>query len=306
MTFGKQVDETTSRAIVGACLDAGVNFFDTANAYNGGISEEYLGRAIRGVRDEVVISSKVFGAMGPGPNDRSLSRRHILTSVEGSLRRLGTDYLDIYLLHSPDYTTPLEETLSAMDALVRGGKVRYIGCSNYASWQLTQALWLADRRNLVPLVVAQPMYNLLARGIEQEFLPCCQEFGVGVMVYNPLAGGLLTGKYKSLTVPPGTRFDVYDFYRDRYLNEVNLRAVEKLSVIASSVGKSLTAFSIQWCLNHPDVHVTILGASRVEQIQESLGAFSVMRLEMQLPPDVLVACDAVWRECRIVAPQYNR
>lgn len=243
MTFGRQVDETTAHAMVHLCLDAGVNFFDTANAYNNGVAEEYLGRALRGLRDEVILSTKVFGKMGPGPNDRGLSRRHILAAVEGSLKRLDTDYLDIYLLHAPDYSTPLEETLSAMEVLVQSGKVRYIGCSNYASWQLTQALWIADRRNWTPLTVAQPMYNLLARGIEQEFLPCCQEFGIGVMIYNPLAGGMLTGKYKALEVQAGTRFDLYDFYRDRYWNETNFKAVEKLTSIAQRVGKSLIEFS---------------------------------------------------------------
>jgi len=306
MTFGRQADEAMSREIVGACLDAGVNFFDTANAYNAGVSEEILGRCLEGIRDDVIISTKVFGQVGTGPNDRGLSRRHILAAVEDSLRRLGTDYIDIYLLHSPDYSTPIEETLSAMDALVRSGKVRYIGCSNYASWQLTQALWIADRRDLIPLTVTQPMYNLLARGIEQELLPACAEFGIGVMVYNPLAGGMLTGKYRALDIQPGARFDVYEFYRDRYWYETNIEAVHSLERIAAQVGNSLTHFSVRWCLNHPAVQVAILGASSADQVRDTLGAFDDTVDGHALPKDILDACDAVWMKSRVVAPKYNR
>ncbi|MDA1191087.1 MAG: aldo/keto reductase [Candidatus Poribacteria bacterium] len=306
MTFGKQTDEDGAREIVKECLDAGVNFLDTANVYNGGASEEIIGRLTKGVRNDLIISTKVRGQMGSKPNESGLSRRHVLASVEASLRRLQTDYIDIYFMHAPDYDVSLEESFSATDALVKSGKVRYVAVSNFASWQLMKAHWIADRHGYEPPALAQPMYNLLSRQVEQEFFPACLELGVGTMVYNPLAGGMLTGKYVERKLQENTRFDLYDFYRDRYWHDETFNAVESLQSIAKQEGVSLLEFSLRWCFQHPAVHVAILGASRVEQIRESLEVFEKSRDEMWLSADALSACDAVWARAKAVAPQYNR
>jgi len=305
MTFGEQADEAASLRMVRCALDAGINFFDTADMYASGTSEEILGRALRahGVkRGDVVLATKVFNPTGPGPNDRGLSRRRILQAIDDSLRRLQVDYVDLYQLHQPDYTTPLEETLGAMDHLVRAGKVRYVGVSNYAAWQICQALWLCDRRNWSPIVSVQPMYNLLARGIEQELLPFCREFGLAVLVYNPLAGGLLTGKHHKDQPPArGTRFDLKAMYRDRYWHARLFDATERLAAIAHAAGLSLVELSLLWLLAQQDVTCLILGASSLQQLEENLAA-----CRGALPPGIAEECDKVWDELRGPIPKYNR
>jgi len=302
MTFGDQADEEESVRMVRRCLDEGINFFDTADMYNDGASEEILGRALEGRREEVVVATKVFNPMGPGPNDRGLSRKRILRAMEQSLRRLGMDYVDLYQLHQPDYTTPLDETLAAMDQLVREGKTRYVGVSNYAAWQVCQALWLCDRRHWAPPISVQPMYNLLSRGIEQELLPFCREFGLGVMVYNPLAGGLLTGKHARGKPPAkNTRFDLKAMYRERYWHDRLFDAAEALGRAAQEVGRSLVALSLQWLLAQPDVTCVILGASTMAQLEENLAA-----CRDPLPEGAAEACDRVWQDLRGPIPRYNR
>src|SRR4051794_14429831 len=194
MTFGSQVDEQTAASMADACLDQGVNFIDTANVYNAGESESILGRILRGKRDKVVLATKVGIKMGEGPYDKGLSAGAITKGIERSLRRLQTDYVDVYYLHQPDYSVPLEESLQALHRLVDSGKVRQLGASNYASWQICQMLWMAESNGWRSIRVVQPMYNVITRGIEQELLPCCKEFGLATVAYNPLAGGLLTGK----------------------------------------------------------------------------------------------------------------
>jgi aryl-alcohol dehydrogenase-like predicted oxidoreductase len=189
MTMGGQADEATSQTLIDRCLDDGINFFDTANVYNKGRSEELLGKALKGRRDKVVLASKVRGAMGEAADEKGLSKAAIHKAIDDSLRRLGTDHLDLYYLHHPDYAVPIEETLEAMDALVRAGKVRYPATSNYAAWQTGEMLAIAREKSYRPATVAQPMYNLLARGIEQEFVPMAKHFGISMAVYNPLAGG---------------------------------------------------------------------------------------------------------------------
>ncbi len=201
MTFGSQVDESAAMRIVDRCLDLGVNFFDTANVYNNGASEAIVGKALKGRRDKLVLASKVRGKMGDGADENGLSRAAITRGIEDSLRRLQTDYLDLYYLHQPDYAVPIEESLEAMDRLVKQGKVRYAASSNYSGWQVCQMQWIAAKNAYKPATVTQPMYNLLARGIEQEYLPMCKEFGVSTVVYNPLAGGMLTGKQKPHEAP---------------------------------------------------------------------------------------------------------
>ncbi len=302
MTFGGQTDEAAAARIVARALDAGINFFDTANIYHQGRSEMILGKALGARRKDVILASKVRGKMGEGADESGLSRRAVFRAVEDSLRRLGTDYLDIYYLHQPDYDVPLEETLEAMEELVRQGKVRWPGSSNYASWQVVRMLWLAEKNGWRPAWVSQPMYNLLARGIEQEFLPMAGEFGISTVVYNPLAGGLLTGKHRQEAPLPGTRFDGNQMYLDRYWHPAYFEAVEKLRQIAEGAGRSLVSLALNWLLHHTAADCIILGASRLEQLEQNLAALE----EGPLPPEAVAACDRVWDGLRGVTPKYNR
>ena len=302
MTFGDQADEAESIRMVDRALDEGINFFDTADMYTTGVSEEILGKALQGKRDEVVVATKAFNPMGPGPNDRGLSRRHLLQAMDDSLRRLKMDYVDLYQLHQPDYSTPLEESLGAMDQLVREGKTRYVGVSNHAAWQVCQALWVCDKRSLAPVVSVQPMYNLVSRGIEQELLPFCREFGLGVMVYNPLAAGLLTGKHPKGAPPAeGTRFAMKQMYRDRFWHERLFDATEQLKAVAGEAGLSMVELSLQWILAQPDVTCLIVGASRMAHLDENLTACAGV-----LPDGIAEQCDRVWEELRGPIPKYNR
>ena len=302
MTFGGQTNEEAAREMVDACFDRGINFFDTANVYNKGASEEILGRALKGLRDRVVLASKVRMQMGDGPEDIGLSRAAIMRAVEDSLRRLGTDYLDIYYLHAPDYDTPMAETLGAMDELVRQGKVRYAASSNYAAWQVTEMLCIAAEKQYKPLWISQPMYNLIARGIEQEYLPMCKHFGVSTFVYNPLAGGLLTGKHKQEAPLPGSRFDKNKMYQDRYWHADDFSAVETLRDIAQRAGRSLVSLALNWILHHTAATGIILGASRIEHLTGNLDSLK----DGPLNSETVEACDAVWARLRGVTPQYNR
>jgi aryl-alcohol dehydrogenase-like predicted oxidoreductase len=302
MTFGGQTDETAACRIVGRCLDAGVNFFDTANVYGQGASETILGRALAGRRQQVVLASKVRGNMTNAPEESGLSRAAIRRAVDSTLRRLGTDYLDLYYLHQPDYAVPLEESLEAMDELVRAGKVRYPASSNFAAWQVVRMLWLAERHSYRSACVTQPMYNLLARGIEQEYVPMCRQFGVSTVVYNPLAGGLLTGKHKREAPLPGSRFDNNQMYLDRYWHPAYFEAVEELRGLAERAGRSMVSLALNWLLHHSAADCIILGASRIEQLDENLRALD----DGPLTGDALGGCDGVWNRLRGVTPRYNR
>lgn len=303
MTFGGQVkDQSQATEMVDICLDAGINFFDTANVYQQGASEEMLGEALQGRRDRVVLASKVRGKMGDGPGENGLSQVAVLHAVEESLRRLKTEYLDIYYLHQPDYDVPLEETLKVMETLVRQGKVRCVGSSNYSSWQACQMLWLAEQHGYQPALLSQQMYNLLARGLEQEFVPFAKEFGVSVIAYNPLAGGMLTGKHRGDALTPGTRFDNNAMYQERYWHEKNFSAVERLRAIAEKAGRSLVSLSLNWLMNHTTTDCVILGASELEQLEQNVAALD----HGPLLPEVVEACDEVWRNLRGPIPVYNR
>lgn len=302
MTFGKPVNQRDADSMVDICLSSGINCIDTANAYQLGEAEEILGGALKGKRDRVVLSSKVRMKMGDEPDQSGLSKRAIGRALEDTLRRLKTDYLDIYFLHQPDYDVPVEETLEAMESLVKQGKIRYPGTSNYASWQVVQMLDIARERHYTPCVISQPMYNLLARGIEQEFLPMAREYGVSTFVYNPLAGGLLTGKHQPDLIPNGSRFDKNRMYQDRYWNERSFHAVDQLKRIASDSGRSLIGLSFSWLLHHTASDVVIIGASSPEQLSQNLAACE----EGPLPEEVVSACDQVWQEFRGPVPNYNR
>ena len=302
MTFGAQVAEPDAIRIIDYCFDQGINFFDTANVYVKGMSETILGKALKGRRDQVILASKVRGKMGEAPDESGLSRPAMVKAVEDSLRRLQTDRLDLYYLHQPDYDVPLEETLEAMDVLVRQGKVRYPASSNYAGWQVARQLWIADKKGYKPAVITQPMYNLLARGIEQEYLPMCRELGVSTIVYNPLAGGLLTGKQQRGSPLPGTRFDKNQMYLDRYWHPAYFEAVEELAQVATKAERSLVSLSLNWLLHHTQADGVILGASKLEQLQENLKAAN----GGPLAAETSQACDAVWAKLRGVTPNYNR
>ncbi|MGE5658501.1 MAG: aldo/keto reductase [Actinomycetota bacterium] len=286
MTFGLQSDEETSRQILDSAAAAGINFLDTADVYplGGGLAtagrtEEIIGRWLKGKREQFIVATKCVGQVGPSPWDRGASRKHILDAIDASLRRLQTDYVDLYQLHSDDVSTPLDETLEALDAIVKAGKVRYIGVSNFLAYRLSRALGRADVRNLTRFVSIQPRYNLLFREIERELLPLAQEEGLGVIPYNPLAGGLLTGKHNRTEAPTdGTRFTLgtaAQVYQKRYWHDREFNTVEELGTIADAAGLSLTTLAIAWVLANPIITAPIIGASRPEQLTDSLKALEV-------------------------------
>jgi aryl-alcohol dehydrogenase (NADP+) len=300
MTFGHQCDERTSFAILEKAAAAGVTFLDTADAYpvpptpeTAGRTEEILGKWLEGKREQFVLATKCRIRVGHGPNDEGLSRKHILRAAEDSLRRLRTDYVDLYQAHSPDPDTPLEETLRAFDDLVRQGKVRYVGCSNYPAWQAALALGMSDRLGLARFDCVQPRYNLLYREIESELLPLCRFAGLGVIVYNPLAGGFLTGKHRSLEQPtPGTRFTLGktgELYRERYWHQSQLEAVQALEAFFRPKGKNLATVAVSWVLAQPGVTSAIVGASRPEQLDATIAAAN-----LALSPEEIEACNLAW------------
>ncbi|HXX38569.1 MAG TPA: aldo/keto reductase [bacterium] len=306
MTFGRPVDQITGGRMIERCMEAGIDFFDTANAYQSGEAERILGNALLGKRKGVVLSTKVWHKMGEGPDESGLSRAAILRQAEESLRRLQTDYLDIYFLHRPDYAVPIEETLEAMDTLVRQGKIRYVGTSNYAAWQICEMLWHSEKNGHRPPLIAQPMYNLVARGIEQEYLPMAEHLGVSTIVYNALAGGLLTGKHSPGTYTPGGRFDAAfwgsSLYRGRYWHPQTFAAVDALKKVAADAGRSLSSLAINWLLHHTAADSVLLGASRMEQLEQNLAICE----EGPLSPETVKACDEVWQDFRGPIPVYNQ
>jgi 1-deoxyxylulose-5-phosphate synthase len=284
MTFAGQSDEATSFRILDRAFERGVTFIDTADAYpvppepeTAGRTEEVIGRWLAAAperRQQIVLATKCRIRVGFGPNDQGLSRRHILAACEASLRRLKSDSIDLYQAHFPDPETPIDETLRAFDDLVRSGKVRYIGCSNYPAWQLALALSGSGKHGWARYDCVQPRYNVLYREIENELLPLCRDQGVGVIVYNPLAGGLLTGKHQPGSGPtPGTRFTLGatgELYRDRYWHSVQFDAVEALRTCCEQHGWNLATASIAWVLQQPGITSAIVGASRPEQLEATL------------------------------------
>jgi aryl-alcohol dehydrogenase-like predicted oxidoreductase len=283
MTFGWSVEEAESHAIMATALERGINFFDTADVYSrwdprsyAGKTEEIMGRWFAedpSRRHQVVLATKVRGPMGEGPNDVGLSRRHIIEAVDASLRRLQTDYIDLYQTHSPDADTPIEETLRALDDLVRAGKVRYIGCSNHKAWQLMEALWTSDKLNLARYDSLQPHYNLLNRAeVERELQAVCLKYGVGVIVYSPLAGGLLTGKFRrGQPIPEGTR--VAERGRDdKRLGERLWTLVDEMERIGGERGATIPQIAVAWTSGAPAITSSIIGATSVAQLEDTLGA----------------------------------
>jgi aryl-alcohol dehydrogenase-like predicted oxidoreductase len=271
MIFGQQVEEETAIKIVRRAIEGGINFIDTADVYVNGRSEEIVGKAIEGMRDQIVLATKVRSRTGTGPNDEGLSRKHIMHNFEASLKRLGTDYIDLYQLHRPDPTTPLNETLTTLNDLVRDGKVRYIGCSNFHAWQLEKALRISEVNHLESFASIQPRYNVMDRDIEQELLPLCADEGIGVIPYSPLAGGFLTGKYKAgEPAPAGSRGQLRPEMVTRYLNVRSQGILEELGKIGEETKMTMSQISLAWLMANPIITSPIVGASRLEQLEENL------------------------------------
>ncbi len=302
MTFGLQTDEKESFRILDRALEAGVSFLDSADVYplggsleTVGRTEEILGKWMRerANREDLLIATKCRGRMGPGANQEGLSRQHILDAVDASLKRLGTDHIDLYQTHYFDPDTPIDETLRALDDVVRAGKVRYLGCSNYPAWRLGEALAASERLGTARYESVQPRYNLLYREIETELLPLCRSQGLGVLIYNPLAGGFLSGKYRAGEDPrDGTRFTLGSaarMYQWRYWQEAQFEAVADLCHEVEDRGLDLVSVAIAWVLDQAGVSSAIIGASRADQLEGSLRA-----PELELDDALRERCDAVW------------
>jgi len=275
MSFGGDADEETSRAMFRRCREAGINFFDCADMYSRGAAEEVLGRCIAGCRDELVITSKVFNPTGEDPNARGLSRRHVMLAVEDSLRRLGTDRLDLYFCHMFDADTPMDETLRAMDDLVRQGKVLYPAVSNWAAWQIAKALGISARQKLARFECIQPMYNLVKRQAEVELLPLAAAEQVGVIPYSPLGGGLLTGKYGPSKRPDRGRIVQNRMYAKRYGECSYYETADRFCAHAAERGLHPATLAVAWVMSHPAVTAPILGARDLAQLEPSLAAADV-------------------------------
>ena len=283
MTFGLQCDEATSRAILDRAAAGGITFLDAADVYpvgggfqTAGRTEEIMGRWLEGHRHEFIVATKCGGAMSERPWDRGTSRKHVLDAIDASLRRLRTDYVDLYQLHHPDPETPIEESLRALDDVVRAGKARYVGCSNFPAYQLARALGRSELLGVGRFDTVQPRYNLLFRQIERDLLPLCREEALAVIPYNPLAGGLLSGKHRRETGPtPGTRFTLGNAasrYQDRYWHEREFATVEALRPLAAEAGLSPTQLALAWTLAEPAITAPIVGASRPEQLDDAIAA----------------------------------
>lgn len=290
--FGLRCDAERSTAVVRRALDLGITLFDTADIYGGrGKSEEILGQALAGDRSRVVVATKFGGPMGDAPAQSGASRRYIMSAVDASLRRLGTDYIDLYQVHFPDVRTPLEETMRALDDVVRAGKVRYVGCSNFASWQVADAQWIARTSRLAPFVSAQNQYNLLDRRIERELVPACRQFGLGVLPYFPLASGFLTGKYEQgQPLPEGTRLALWGERANTVLTERNFEVLARLRAFAGTRDRDLTDVAVGWLASQSHVSSVIAGATRPDQVEAN-----VRGGEWNMTADDLAELDSITR-----------
>ena len=302
MMFGGQTREADSLQIMDYAYDQGINFFDTANTYVQGESERIVGKGLKGRRHDILLATKVRGQMGSGRNDVGLNRRNILAALEASLQRLDTDYLDLYYLHAPDYDTSLEETVETMSGLIRSGKIRYWGVSNFAAWQVADMLAICDKRSYIPPCLTQNVYNALTRGIEAEFLPFLKAHPLGLIIYNPIAGGLLSGKHAFGQPSANTRFANNQEYYKRYWSQENFAAVEKLQAIAEVQKLSLLQLAMKWCAAQPQVTSIITGVSRLEQLKQNIASIE----GEPLSAEVLAQCDEVWLSLAGTRFAYNR
>jgi aryl-alcohol dehydrogenase-like predicted oxidoreductase len=312
MTFGKQSDESTAFSIMDLAAQAGINFIDVADVYPVppsfdlvGRTEEIVGRWLKGRRGQVVLATKCGNAMSERINDSGLSRKHILEAIDASLRRLQTDHVDLYYVHRPDPGTPIDETLRAFEDVVRSGKARYLGCSNFTAWEIAKSLWTSDKLHLSRFDVLQPRYNLLFREIENEIFPLCRDEGLGIVVFNPLAGGFLSGKYRRDEEPAeNTRFGLFrdstSLYRERYYKDHHFQAVDELKNFFEPRRRRLVHVALAWVLAQSNLSSAIVGASRPEQLKDTLGA-----LEVELDQEEMEFCNSIWfRLPRSSDPRY--
>ena len=308
MTFGLQCDESQSQAILNAAQDGGIDFLDTADVYplggdrtTAGKTEEIVGRWLKGKRQQFVVATKCVGQMGPKPWDQGMSRKHILDAIDASLRRLGTDYVDIYQLHGFDPLTPIDEALEALDTVVRSGRARYVGVSNWLAFRVARALGRSELKSLARIDSVQPRYNLLFRTFERDLLPLCEEEGVAVIPYNPLAGGLLTGKHDKGGAPQqGTRFTIGRagaMYQARYWHDKEFETVEQLRSVAREADISMATLAVRWVLSNSAITAPIIGASRPDQLADSLAAEE----KGSLPGEVKARLDQITDSYRAVA-----
>ena len=287
--FGRRWRYDRAKTIIDAALDNGVNFLDTADVYGESESESIIGKALRGIRGDVVIGTKFSSPMGTGPNSRGGSRKYVVDALDASLERLQTDYVDLYQMHFPDRSTPIDETLRALDDMVTAGKVRYIGCSNFSAWEIVDAVWTSRTERLSRFVSCQPPYNILERGIESEILPACRRYGLGILPYYPLASGFLTGKYDSGAAPQeGTRLHYFPNIAERQLTEEKFAVLGRLQEFAGQRGHSTLELAIAWLLANPQVSSVISGASTAEQVAQNVAA-----AEWRLTPADIEELDAI-------------
>lgn len=293
--FGFRVDEAASIAITHHALDSGINIIDTADWYSRqGLSETYIGKAIKGRRSQVIIATKFGFPMGSDPNDIGASRYHILQALEGSLKRLDTDYIDLYQLHRPDPTTPIDETLRALDCMVKAGKVRYIGVCNMAAWQVADAIWTSRVNSLESFITCQVEYNLFDRAIENELVPLCKKFGLGVIPWGPLAGGFLSDKHqRGAAAPPGSRLAIMGIY-GKLWSEANFDKLEKLRAFAKERGHSTAELAIAWLLYHPWIPTVIAGATKPEHVTGNIkaGAWKLTQQEAEVVGNIVGGVDS--------------
>lgn len=304
MTFGLQCDEALSFRIMDAAAEAGITFFDAADVYplggtleTAGRTEEVIGKWLKGKRESFILATKFSIKMGPAAWQQGNSRKHIMSAIDASLKRLGTDYVDLYQAHLYDANTPIDETLAALDDVVRSGKARYVGCSNFQAWRMARALGRSEAMGVEKLVSVQPRYNLLFRQFERDLLPLCEEEGIAVMPYNPLAGGLLTGKHKGATPDEGSRFTLGTagkMYSDRYWHDREFETVGQVTQIAKQSGIDPVTLSVAWVLANPAITSAIIGASKPEQLTASIAA-----AELRLDPALKTKLDELTHEYRM-------
>lgn len=307
MTFGLQCDATQSNAILDAAAAGGINFLDTANVYplggghnTVGRTEQIVGDWLKGKRHQYIVATKCAGVMGRNPWEQGTSRKHVLEAIDASLKRLGTDYVDLYQLHRYDPNTPLDETMDALDTVVRQGKARYVGVSNWPAHKVARGIGRAEVKNGVRIDSVQPRYNLLFRGYERDLLPLCEEEGIAVIPYNPLAGGLLTGKHNAEAPPPeGSRFQLGTAgarYQERYWHQREFESVEAIRGVAAEAGMSMATLAMRWTLSNPAITAPIIGASKPEQLVDSFAAAE----QGPLPKDLKAKLDELTHEWRAV------
>jgi len=302
MMFGGQTNEADSLAIIDYAYDHGINFFDTASSYEKGEGERILGKGLKGRREHVIVATKIAHAVGDGLNASGLSRRHIIATTDKSLQNLATDYIDMVYLHQPDNETEIEETLDTFTTLIRAGKIRYLGVSNFAAWQIASLLAICDKRGYVRPIISQSPYSLLFRDVERELLPCLKAHKMGMAVYNPIAAGLLSGKYKTKEILENTRFANKKLYFDRYWNDKNFAGVERLSAIADKYGIPLLELALRWCIHQNGVSLVISGVSKMDQFRQNIPIFE----KPALGDEILAECNQVWDEMENKTFFYNR